>query len=198
MEEILTLVVNAQHIKAVPGRKTDVKDSGWIADLLRHGLLKGSFIPNRDQRELKELVRYRRSITEERAREINRIQKVLEGANIKLASVVSSIDCTSARKMLNELVAGNNNIEAIANLAIFPLSNKVDRLKEALFGLMGDHQRLILKLMLKHIDDLDGPLEDQTATGGARLRSGGSIRSFQSQLAKNNLVRSGSLVQQRK
>jgi transposase len=155
MEEIPTLVVNAQHIKAVPGRKTDVKDSEWIADLLRHGLLKGSFIPSRDQRELKEIVRYRRSITEERAREINRIQKVLEGANIKLASVVSSIDCTSARKMLNELVAGNDNIEAIANLAIFPLSNKIDQLKEALHGLMGDHQRLILKLMIKHIDDLD-------------------------------------------
>jgi transposase len=158
MEEIPTLVVNAQHIKAVPGRKTDVKDSEWIADLLRHGLLKGSFIPSRDQRELKEIVRYRRSITEERAREINRIQKVLEGANIKLASVVSSIDCTSARKMLNELVAGNNNIEAIANLAIFPLSNKIDQLKEALYGLMGDHQRLILKLMLKHIDDLDAQI----------------------------------------
>jgi transposase len=91
MEGIKTLVVNAQHIKTVPGRKTDVKDAEWIADLLRHGLLKGSFIQNKEQRELKELVRYRRSIVDERAREINRIQKVLEGANIKLSSVVSDI-----------------------------------------------------------------------------------------------------------
>jgi len=158
VEEMPTLVVNAQHIKAVPGRKTDVKDSEWIADLLRHGLLKGSFIPNREQRELKELIRYRRSITDERARELNRVQKVLEGANIKLGSVVSSIDCTSARKMLNELVAGNDNIEAIADLAIFPLSNKRAQLKEALHGLMGEHQHLILKLMLKHMDELEAQI----------------------------------------
>jgi len=85
------LVVNAQHIKAVPGRKTDVKDAEWIADLLRHGLLKGSFIQNREQRELKELVGYRKSLIEERAREVNRIQKVLEGAGIKLASVATDI-----------------------------------------------------------------------------------------------------------
>lgn len=81
------LVVNAQHIKAVPGRKTDVKDAEWIADLLRHGLLRGSFIPDRPQRELQELVRYRRSLIQERSREANRIQKVLEGANIKLGSL---------------------------------------------------------------------------------------------------------------
>ena len=155
MEEIPTLVVNAQHIKAIPVCKTDVKDSEWIADLLRHESLKGSFIPNREQRELKELIRYRRSITEEHAREINRVQKVLEGANIKLGSVVSSIDGASARKMLNELVAGNDNIEAIADLAIFALRNKMNQLKEALHGLIGNHQHLILKLTLKHMDGLD-------------------------------------------
>ncbi len=88
-EDIEFLVVNAQHMKALPGRKTDVKDAEWIAQLLRHGLLKASFIPNRNQRELRELVRYRRSIIEERARQHNRIQKVLEGANIKLGSVVT-------------------------------------------------------------------------------------------------------------
>lgn len=90
-EGIEFLMVNAQHMKALPGRKTDVKDSEWIAKLLRHGLLKASFIPDRNQRELRELVRYRRSIIEERARQHNRIQKVLEGANIKLGSVVSDI-----------------------------------------------------------------------------------------------------------
>lgn len=159
MEEIPTLVVNAQHIKAVPGRKTDVKDSEWIADLLRHGLLKGSFIPNREQRELKELVRYRRSITEERAREVNRIQKVLEGANIKLGSVVSDIDGKSSRKMIKELISGNQDIEAIADLAILSLRDKKAQLMEALHGFMGDHQRLMLKLMLKHIEELEAEID---------------------------------------
>ena len=96
MEEMPALVVNAQHIKAVPGRKTDVKDAEWIADLLRHGLLNGSFIPDRGQRELKEIIRYRRSMVQERARELNRIQTVLEGANVKLSSVVSEINGKSS------------------------------------------------------------------------------------------------------
>lgn len=98
-EEIETLVVNAQHIKAVPGRKTDVKDAEWIAELLRHGLLKGSYIPKREQRELRELVRYRKSLINERTREVNRLQKVLEGCNIKLSSVVSNIMGVSGRSM---------------------------------------------------------------------------------------------------
>ena len=97
-EDIEFLVVNAQHMKAVPGRKTDVKDAEWIAKLLRHGLLKASYIPDRNQRELRELVRYRRSIIEERARQHNRIQKVLEGANIKLGSVVSDVMGVSATR----------------------------------------------------------------------------------------------------
>jgi len=106
MEGIPAMVVNAQHIKAVPGRKTDVTDSEWIADLLKHGLLKGSYIPSREQRELKELVRYRRSMIDERARELNRLQKVLEGANIKLGSVVSDINGVSARQMLMSMIQG--------------------------------------------------------------------------------------------
>ncbi|SFE96161.1 Transposase, partial [Paenibacillus catalpae] len=96
-EEIQFLVVNAQHIKAVPGRKTDVKDAEWICNLLRHGLLKPSYIPDRNQRELREWVRYRRSLIQERSREHNRVQKVLEGANIKLAAVVSDIMGVSSR-----------------------------------------------------------------------------------------------------
>ena len=155
MEEIHTLVVNAQHIKAVPGRKTDVKDSEWIADLLRHGLLNGSFIPKREQRELKELVRYRRSMVQERARELNRIQKVLEGANTKLASVVSDIDGKSSRQMLDMLVAGCNDVEAMADKALMQMRKKIPQIKEALYGFMGDHQRLMLRLMLKHIDTLE-------------------------------------------
>lgn len=158
MEEIPTLVVNAQHIKAVPGRKTDVKDSEWIADLLRHGLLNGSFIPKREQRELKELVRYRRSMVQERARELNRIQKVLEGANIKLASVVSEIDGKSSRQMLDMLVAGCNDVQAMADKACRQMRKKIPQIEEALHGFMGDHQRIMLRLMLKHIDILDAQI----------------------------------------
>ena len=98
------MIVNAAHMKALPGRKTDVKDAEWIADLLRHGLLKASYIPNREQRELREITRYRKSLTEERCREVNRLQKILEGANIKLDSVVKDITGKSARKLLRGLL----------------------------------------------------------------------------------------------
>jgi len=99
-------VVNAMHIKNVPGRKTDVKDAEWIASLLRHGLLRGSFIPNREQKELRQLVRYRRSLIEECAREKNRLQKVLEGANIKLSSVARDVLGKSGRAMIEAMIAG--------------------------------------------------------------------------------------------
>ena len=102
-EGIKTIVVNARHIKAVPGRKTDVKDAEWIADLLRHGLLKASYIPNKEQRELREFVRYRRSIIQEKTREVNRIHKVLEGANIKLGTVISDIMGNNGRVILDGL-----------------------------------------------------------------------------------------------
>lgn len=154
VEEIKAMVVNAQHIKAVPGRKTDVKDAEWIADLLKHGLLKGSYIPSRDQRELKELVRYRRSIIDERAREMNRMQKVLEGANIKLGSVVSDIGGVSSRKMLEALIKGTDDVEALSSLAIGKMKNKKEELKRALKGLMGEHQKMILAAMLRHVDYL--------------------------------------------
>jgi len=159
LEEIPAMVVNAQHIKAVPGRKTDVKDSEWIADLLRHGLLKGSYIPGREQRELKELVRYRRSIIEERAREVNRLQKVLEGANIKLGSVVSDIDGVSSRRMLEALIKGETDVSVMAGMAYGKMKDKEDELKKALKGLMGEHQRMILATMLRHIDFLTGEIK---------------------------------------
>ncbi|GMK44906.1 hypothetical protein PghCCS26_20340 [Paenibacillus glycanilyticus] len=111
------LVVNAQHMKALPGRKTDVKDAEWITQLLRHGLLTASFNPNRAQRELRELVRYRRSIIEERARQHNRIQKVLEGANIKLGSVISDIMGVFSKNMLLAIAEGEEDPETLANLA---------------------------------------------------------------------------------
>ncbi|GAA1385427.1 hypothetical protein GCM10009597_46720 [Peribacillus frigoritolerans] len=158
-EEIEFLVVNAQHMKAVLGRKTDVKDAEWIAKLLRHGLLKASYIPDRNQRELRELVRYRRSIIEERARQHNRIQKVLEGANIKLGSVVSDVMGVSARDMLNAIAEGEEDPEKLANFARRTMKKKKDELELALKGYINSHQRLMLKTILKHIDFLTEQIE---------------------------------------
>jgi len=155
LEDIQTLVVNAKTIKNVPGRKTDVKDAEWIASLLRHGLLQGSFIPNRDQRELRELIRYRRSLIDERAREVNRVQKVLEGANIKLSSVASDVLGKSGRAMIEAMIAGEENPEWLSELAQRRLKNKKADLQRALKGLMGNHQKLMLAAQLRHIDYLD-------------------------------------------
>lgn len=154
LEGIQALVVNAKHIKNVPGRKTDVKDAEWIAGLLRHGLLQGSYIPSRDQRELRELIRYRRSLIEERAREINRIQKVLEGANIKLSSVASDVLGKSGRAMIEAIIAGEEDPVILSELAQRRLKNKKPELQRALKGLIGPHQKLVLKTQLRHIDFL--------------------------------------------
>ncbi|MDM5326722.1 IS110 family transposase [Neobacillus sp. CF12] len=158
-EGIEFLVVNAQHMKALPGRKTDVKDAEWIAQLLRHGLLKASFIPDRNQRELRELVRYRRSIIEERARQHNRIQKVLEGANIKLGSVVSDIMGVSSKDMLRAIADGEDNPEKLANFARRTMKRKKEELELALQGYVNPHQRLMLKTILTHIDFLSEQIE---------------------------------------
>lgn len=154
-EGFTVLVVNAQHVKAVPGRKTDVKDAEWIADLLRHGLLRASFIPDRPQRELRELVRYRRSMIRQRAQVVNRIQKVLEGANIKLAGVASNVVGASGRAMLEALVAGRDEPHLLAQLARGRLREKRSELEEALRGLVGPHQRLLLASQLRHLDFLE-------------------------------------------
>lgn len=155
IEDIEILVVNAQHIKMVPGRKTDVKDAEWIADLLRHGLLKGSYIPNRDQRELRELVRYRKSLVGERSREINRMQKVLEGCNIKLSSVATDITGVSAKAMLKAIIDGAEDTAVVARLAKGKMKNKQRELEKALAGLIGEHQKMILLAQLKHIEFMD-------------------------------------------
>src|SRR5579863_8000414 len=112
------LVVNAHHIKAVPGRKTDVKDAEWIADLLSHGLLSASFIPSAPQRELRELTRYRTSLVEERAREVNRLQKTLEDTNLKLGDVVSDVLGKASRLILAAVVAGETDAARLASLAL--------------------------------------------------------------------------------
>ena len=113
--DLKAIVVNAHHMKAVPGRKTDVKDAEWIADLLQHGLLRASYIPAKDQRELRELVRYRKSLVGERGRELNRLQKMLEGANIKLSGTVSDINGKSARSILEYLPTAGQTHELKKN-----------------------------------------------------------------------------------
>ncbi|MEW6698691.1 MAG: IS110 family transposase [Bacillota bacterium] len=155
MEEIHTLVINAQHFKAVPGRKTDLKDAEWLADLLRHGLLQGSYIPDRKQRELRELVRYRKSLINERAREVNRLQKVLEGANIKLSSVASDVLGVSGRSMIEAIIHGINDPKFLVGLARGRMKSKKEQLEKALTGLIGPHQRMLLAVQLEHIDFLD-------------------------------------------
>lgn len=164
-EDIEFLVVNAQHMKALPGRKTDVKDSEWIAKLLRHGLLKASFIPDRNQQELRELVRYRRSIIEERARQHNRILKVLEGADSKLSPVVSDIMGVSSRDMLHAIADGEDDPEKLANFARRTMKRKKDELELALHGYVNPHQRLMIKTILTHIDFLSEQIKNyQTPT----------------------------------
>lgn len=168
--ELEPMVVNAQHIKAVPGRKSDVRDAEWIAQLLRHGLLRPSFIPDRGQRELRELVRYRRSVVEERTREANRLQKVLEGANLKLGSVASDVLGRSGRDMLAAICQGTEDPVALAALARGRLRAKTDQLQEALRGLVGPHQRFLLREQLAHIEELEGRLDRLNTEIEARLR----------------------------
>lgn len=163
------LVVNAQHIKAVPGRKTDVKDAEWIADLLRHGLLRGSFIPDLPQRELRELVRYRRSLVRQRAQVVNRIQKVLEGGNIKLSSVATNVVGASGRAMLEAISRGVEDPEALAALARGSLRGKRPALEEALRGLVGPHQRFLLQSQLRNLDFLHDEITQMDEEIGKRM-----------------------------
>jgi transposase len=133
LEEAFTpLLINARHIKAVPGRKTAVKDCEWIAELLKHGLLRGSFVPERSQRELRKLTRYRTALVRERAAEVSRLHKTLEGANIKLASVATDIMGKSGRQMLKALIAGSTDASEMAQLARGKLRAKIPQLEHAL------------------------------------------------------------------
>jgi len=164
------LLVNARHIKQVPGRKTDVRDCEWIADLLRHGLLRASFVPDRPQRELRELTRYRTSLIRERAAEVNRVQKTLEGANIKLASVATDVLGISGRQMLAALAAGSDDPAALAELAKGRLRDKLPQLERALTGRVGAHQRFLLTQQLAHLDALDEVIERVSTEVTERLR----------------------------
>jgi transposase len=153
-------VVNARHVKHVPGRKTDAKDSEWLAELMMYGLLKASFVPSKPQRALRDLTRYRGKLVEERTRIVNRVQKLLEGANIKLSSVVTDVMGVSARAMLAEIVAGQTDPTSMADLARGRLRSKIPQLEKALTGLVGEHHRFLLAKQLGHIDFLDHQIAD--------------------------------------
>lgn len=168
-ERFTLLLVNAQHVKAVPGRKSDVGDAAWLAQLLRHGLLRGSFVPDRPARELRELTRYRSGLVQVRTAEVNRLQKTLEGANLKLASVVSDVTGASARAMLAELVAGQDDAAALAELAQGTLRDKTAELARALTGRVGAHQRFLLAQHLALIDALDAQIAAVGEEVAARL-----------------------------
>jgi transposase len=145
------LLVNAQHIKAVPGRKTDQKDSEWIADLLRHGLLRASFVPPTPIRELRDLTRYRASLAQEINRIANRVQKVLEDANIKLASVATNALGTSGRAMLEAIIQGEQDSQQLAEMSRGLLRNKIPELQQALQGRVTAHHRFLLRELLDHL-----------------------------------------------
>jgi transposase len=176
------LLVNAQHIKAVPGRKTDVRDCEWIADLLRHGLLKGSFVPDRPQRELRELTRYRSSLVRERTAEVNRLQKTLEGANIKLAAVATDVMGRSGREILQALVEGASSTPALAQLARGRMREKVPELERALVGRFGPHQRFLVARQLAHIDHLDELIAQVSGEIAERMRP------FEAELARLDTI----------
>ena len=149
------LLVNAQHIKALPGHKTDVKDSEWLADLLRHGLLKPSFIPPQPIRVLRDLTRYRKSLVEHRTQQINRIHKVLETANIKLGAVASNVVGASGRRMLEAIEHGEADPEVLAELAKGRLREKLPALRLALTGRVQAHHRLLIGELMDHIEYLE-------------------------------------------
>lgn len=153
------ILVNARHIKNVPGRKTDVKDCEWICKLLRCGLVKGSFIPEKDIRELRDLTRYRKKLVQAMSSEKNRIQKVLEDANIKLSSVVSDSFGVSGSEIIEELIKGELSIDKMAGLARGRLKPKQEQIKEALQGYFGDHHRFMIKASLAHIKYLETQIE---------------------------------------
>src|SRR5262250_316329 len=146
------VVANAQHVKKVPGRKTDVKDAEWLADLLCHGLLRPSFVPPQAIRELRDLTRYRRKLVQSQAAERNRLLKLLESANIKLASVATDVFGVSGRLMLRALIEGKASPREIAELAKRKLRSKIPELERALEGRLEEHHRFLLKLQLDRLE----------------------------------------------
>lgn len=154
------ILVNARHIKNVPGRKTDVRDCEWLCKLLRNGLVRGSFIPPKDIRELRDLTRYRRKLVQTITAEKNRVQKILEDANIKLSSVVSKTFGASGSEIIDELIKGKLSVEEMSQLGKGKLKNKQKELKEALIGNFQNHHKFMLKACLKHIRNTNKIIEE--------------------------------------
>jgi transposase len=152
-------LVNARHVKAVPGRKTDVRDCEWLADLMRHRLLRASFVPPEDTGNPREITRYRRSLVRDRTREANRVQKVLEDANIKLGSVATDVLGVSGRAMLRALIAGETDGAKLAELAVGKLEGKKDELARALTGRVKAHHRMVLRELVDHVEYLEKTIE---------------------------------------
>ena len=154
------LLVNAQQIKAVPGRKTGIQDCEWIADLLQHGLLRRSFVPEPAIRELRDVTRYRATLAQERATVANRIQKVLEDANMKLASVATDVLGQSGRSMWEAMVAGQQDPEQLAELARRRLRAKIPQLRAALPGRIQEHHRFLLRRLVEHLRFVESPIAE--------------------------------------
>jgi transposase len=157
------LLVNAAHVKHVPGRKTDTIDAAWIAQLLAHGLLRASFVPPKPIRELRDLTRYRKALINERTRQINRVHKVLEDAGVKLATVASDVMGVSGRAMMQTLISGQGEPEVLAELAKGRLRRKLPELRKALTTRFRDHHAFLLGRMLAHVEDLEADIEAITA-----------------------------------
>lgn len=176
--DLNAIVVNARHMKAVPGRKTDVKDSEWIAELFQHGLLQPSYIPDKDQRELRELVRYRKSLVGERTRELNRLQKMLEGANIKLSGTVSDINGKSARGILEYFLTGESINEAKYDemyeqkVIAHNLKATKAQIIDDLNGVMSSLQRRMMKKLLLHLDELNEHIKNLDDESAKKRKSG--------------------------
>lgn len=156
------IIINAKEYKNVPGRKTDVADSEWIADLLRHGLLKASYIPTREQRELREATRYRKSITEERSRALNRLQKMLEGANIKITSILAEVSGKTCMSLIEYVLNNENGIDAnkANELVTTNISATIEEVVDAMEGIITPFQRTMMKEVIKHINELTTRIED--------------------------------------
>jgi transposase len=165
------LVANAQHIKRMPGRKTDVTDAEWLADLLRHGLIAPSFVPPQPQRELRELTRHRSNVTGRRAQCVNEVHRTLEGTNLKLSSVATDIMGVSATDMLQHLLAGQSDPDVLAELARGRLRKKIPQLRQALQGTVRAHQHLILSQLLAEIESLEEQIEALNAEIADRLKA---------------------------
>lgn len=169
-EHCVVVVANAAHVKAVPGRKTDVRDSGWLLELMQHGLIRGSFLPPALIRELRDLTRYRSSLIQERTREVNRIQKVLEDADLKLAAVASEVLGVSGRQMLEAIMAGETDPHRLADRAKRKLRQKLAELEQARRGRVQRHYRLLLRERLDHVDYLDRAIARVSAMIEERTR----------------------------